>query len=327
MWTRREFILSGIATAAATTFRFSSERPQCRVAIIGVGRSGTLHLAVGLETGTKLSCICDHNAVALINAQRVWQAMSPSPFGAQSDYRRILDDPGIDVVICATPPKSRPAIIVDSLRAGKHVYSVPPIGSSYEEGQSLMKVAERERLFLWQGSTDPLWNTAALAESLRSVLHGNPAKVNFLRNTYRMVSDGSVQTGWFDGFDLLARMTGSIPSKVRARHVPGPLSAGTTIDYHVDPPAELQRVVVASKATSLGESWEITARTDGVTAQVWAGTAESSGETSRPGPQLGSWREFLSCWFAGNDAEKHNHAERAVRALAWLKLATDATTS
>jgi predicted dehydrogenase len=66
-----------------------------------------------------------------------------------TNFREIIDNPGIDAVVIATPVSSHHTIARDALEAGKHVFVEKPLADSVEEGTKLVEFArERERILM-----------------------------------------------------------------------------------------------------------------------------------------------------------------------------------
>ena len=56
------------------------------------------------------------------------------------DYREILDDPSVDVIVITTPPNLHMEMFIESLRAGKHVLLEKPMALNMEELEEMMEV-------------------------------------------------------------------------------------------------------------------------------------------------------------------------------------------
>lgn len=72
--------------------------------------------------------------------------------GVYGTLDALLEDPGIDIVVNLTNPKSHYSISKASLEAGKHVYSEKPLAVVFPEAQELVDLAERKGLYLSGGS-------------------------------------------------------------------------------------------------------------------------------------------------------------------------------
>ncbi len=70
-----------------------------------------------------------------------------------TDFREILNDPGIDAVVIATPVASHYPIAREALEAGKHVFVEKPLAQSVEEGGQLIELAEERKRVLMVGHT------------------------------------------------------------------------------------------------------------------------------------------------------------------------------
>jgi predicted dehydrogenase len=149
--TRRRFIGTGAAlsagvaaTAATRPIRGAepaesvskSPNAHIRLALVGAGGRGTGAIndsltinenvslaAIADVEGDKLGKICE--SLAKRHGDKV--AVEPSKmYGGIDAYKRVLDDPQIDVVLFATPPGFRPRYVLDAVDAGKHVFAEKP---------------------------------------------------------------------------------------------------------------------------------------------------------------------------------------------------------
>lgn len=59
------------------------------------------------------------------------------------DYRKLLEDKDVDMVIIGTPDHWHCLALVDSLSAGKHAYTEKPLANSIEECNIMVKAAKR----------------------------------------------------------------------------------------------------------------------------------------------------------------------------------------
>ena len=62
---------------------------------------------------------------------------------AETDFRRVVEDPRVDVVHVCTPNASHCEIAVAALEAGKHVYCDKPLAATLEEAEKMVAAAER----------------------------------------------------------------------------------------------------------------------------------------------------------------------------------------
>jgi len=83
--------------------------------------------------------------------------------GRHDDYRRLLDDPRISVLLIGAPDHWHAGMLIDAVKAGKHVYVEKPLTLTIDEGKVIRRVmAESDRVVQvgsWQRS-DHLFRTA-----------------------------------------------------------------------------------------------------------------------------------------------------------------------
>jgi len=135
---RRDFVkyatLGGAATVvlpgmtALSADKVAGANDRVRVAIIGHGKKGGQHRNVFSNLGNV-------EVVAVCDADRTR--------GDFTDMRKVLEDPGIDAVVMATPNHWHALGTIWALQAGKHVYVEKPVSHNVFEGHIMLKAAEK----------------------------------------------------------------------------------------------------------------------------------------------------------------------------------------
>lgn len=98
-----------------------------RIAVIGYGGQGAWHSTRALSSDVvELAGIFD------INEKRVNAAKDAGIF-TYSSREELLADSTVDIVVCATPNDSHKEIVIDALRAGKHVVCEKPVALSVSD--------------------------------------------------------------------------------------------------------------------------------------------------------------------------------------------------
>ena len=117
---------------------------QLKVAIIGGGKISEQHLGTLRHIeGVSVAGICDLSPVlARFTAERF---AVPGWF---TDYRKMLEQTGAEVVHVLTPPATHDRIVRDCLAAGCHVIVEKPVALSYPGFQSLWELAQARDLRL-----------------------------------------------------------------------------------------------------------------------------------------------------------------------------------
>ena len=140
--TRRTFLESGAAASLAAGVMVHSstaaaETPaELRLGVIGCGGRGTgaIGNSLDINSGVKLVAVADLYAskcAGLVKAMAKTYpdkvAVAETAMHAGLDgYRRVLDDPEVDVVLLATSPGFRPRTVRAAVDAGKHVFAEKP---------------------------------------------------------------------------------------------------------------------------------------------------------------------------------------------------------
>src|SRR5262245_57644187 len=115
---------------------------KLQTAIIGTGFMGRVHTEGVRRVGNvEVRAICGRRADAV---RKLAEAFGIEK--AETDYRRILDDPAIDAVHVCTQNALHFPIAKAALDAGKHVLCEKPLATSSEEARSLVELARAKNL-------------------------------------------------------------------------------------------------------------------------------------------------------------------------------------
>ncbi len=135
---RRSFTAAAAATLSTTMVHSSlaaADARELRIGVIGCGGrgSGAINDSLSINDGVKLVATADLYGSKCAS---LWKAMREAHPGkvASADtihegfdgYRRILDDPSIDLVHVTTSPGFRPSYTLAAVEAGKHVFTEKP---------------------------------------------------------------------------------------------------------------------------------------------------------------------------------------------------------
>ena len=132
---RRTFL----ATTAASSVRILGASERIRAGVIGCGGRGQLLTGEFKESGTEVAAVCDVYEPNLEEGRKV-ASTGARPY---SDYRRMLEDKSLDVVIVATPEHSHAQPVVDAVEAGKDVYVEKPLAHTIEDGFRMVEAVRR----------------------------------------------------------------------------------------------------------------------------------------------------------------------------------------
>jgi myo-inositol 2-dehydrogenase/D-chiro-inositol 1-dehydrogenase len=135
-------ITAGVASAVASTRPLRGAEPQSdsrdlvRIGLVGCGGrgGGALNDSLAINDYVKVVALADwqedrlqglHKGMSKRHEEKFDVADDKMHIGADA-YKKILDDPEIDLVLFATPPGFRPQHVADAVDAGKHVFAEKP---------------------------------------------------------------------------------------------------------------------------------------------------------------------------------------------------------
>ena len=154
---------------------------KLRVGLIGCMSMGWSDLRAFLNNPEcECTALCDIDASRLRqNAVEVEKIQNKKVPGLYSDWRHLIDDKNVDIVIVGSPDHWHCLQMVAACEAGKDVYCEKPIGNSIEECNIMLRAADRYNTVVqvgqWQRS-DPHWLDAV--EFIRS---GQLGKIRLVR--------------------------------------------------------------------------------------------------------------------------------------------------
>jgi predicted dehydrogenase len=136
---------SAIALSAAAMLGADD---RLRGAIIGAGGRGRYLTAEFKEIGVAMAAVCD------VYEPNLAAGLKAASTGAKgyTDYRRLLEDKSIDVVVVATPDHWHAQMTIDAVEAGKDVYVEKPLAHTIEEGFRMIDAVRRTRRIVQVGT-------------------------------------------------------------------------------------------------------------------------------------------------------------------------------
>lgn len=120
---------------------------MARIGLVGCGTWGFNYInTLWSLPEVKVQYICDIKEEALEKVKKTYPNITTT-----TDYRELLHDDYLDGVIIATPPNSHFFIAVDFLSQNKAVLIEKPCTLSYQEADTLIKLAEKNNTILMVG--------------------------------------------------------------------------------------------------------------------------------------------------------------------------------
>jgi predicted dehydrogenase len=148
---RREFLkattAAGLGLAAIPwipwtrpVFANRSANDRLIAGCIGVGSMGTGD-AREIQSFADIVAVCDVDS-RRAEAARMDDGIGKGKAEAFGDYRRVLDNPAIEVVSVVTPDHWHSKIAIEALQAGKHVFCQKPLTLTLDENRLIRQACE-----------------------------------------------------------------------------------------------------------------------------------------------------------------------------------------
>lgn len=150
---RRSFIKNSALGIAALNIPFGNiifasnikgANNRINVGVIGCNGMGWANtLSILKNEDVQLIAICDVDQNVIDRRLNEISKNSNHKIATYSDYRELLDNRDVDVVIIGTPDHWHCKMMVDSCEAGKQIYVEKPIANTIEECQIMLQAAEK----------------------------------------------------------------------------------------------------------------------------------------------------------------------------------------
>ncbi len=185
---RRDFFKRAAMTSAAVSITVSGlstrsvlgANDRIHLGVIGAGRQGTDNMENFMAHGVEVLAVCD---VYQPNLDKCLGVARTKTGGANaqsySDFRKVLDNKDIDVVIVATPDHWHPLAMVMACQAGKDVYVEKPICVAVDEGKKMVEAARKYNRVVQVGT----WQRSNLhfQKAVQIVQEGLLGKITFCK--------------------------------------------------------------------------------------------------------------------------------------------------
>ncbi len=149
MLPRRDFVLAGAALSTIPHLHTSAapspsrQASVIRIGVMGLSRGQSLALDLAKQPDVEITHLCDVDSRrASSSAQQFRDKTGKSPL-VVNDFRTILDDPTVDVLVCAAPNHWHGPATIMACKAGKHVYVEKPCSHNPREGEWMVAAAKQ----------------------------------------------------------------------------------------------------------------------------------------------------------------------------------------
>ena len=122
-----------------------SPNEQLNVGAVGINGMGFADLTSALKIpGVNVVALCDVDSNVIGKRMKDLEKMNvdTSKIKIYNDYRKLLENKDVDVVIVGTPDHWHAMIMMDACAAGKDVYCEKPVGNSIGECRAMLKAQQ-----------------------------------------------------------------------------------------------------------------------------------------------------------------------------------------
>src|SRR5262245_10504588 len=177
--TRRRFLQASAVAASSPLFLRAEDRQKppsekLNVAVVGVNGRGRGNLDGVAEAATNIAVLCD------VDEKRAAKAREDFPKAAYfPDYRKALEQKGLDAVVIATPDHTHAVIAMMAMKLGLHVYCEKPLTHTVHEARALIEMAAKQKLVTQMGTQIHAGNNyRRVVELIQSGAIGNIREVH-----------------------------------------------------------------------------------------------------------------------------------------------------
>ena len=140
-------LLSALDNSAFAIFKNKiAPSDQLNIGAIGINGMGWADVTAALKVpGVNLVAVCDvdKNVIERRLKDLTKMGKDASKVKTYGDYRKLLDDKDVDVVVIGTPDHWHALIMMDACAAGKDVYCEKPVGNSIGECRAMVAAQQR----------------------------------------------------------------------------------------------------------------------------------------------------------------------------------------
>jgi predicted dehydrogenase len=140
-------VRAGTAAEKATATASNAKNSRPGIGAIGMRYQGTVIAEKAREHG---------DIVAIADVDRHVREQARASFGStpqiHEDYRKLLDDKRVEVVLIGTPDHWHAKMLIDAVKAGKDVYCEKPLTLTIDEGKLIRKAVQDSGRIVQVGS-------------------------------------------------------------------------------------------------------------------------------------------------------------------------------
>ncbi len=166
--------------ARAQTARSPGEKLV--VGVMGLGRGFDHVKALQQISNVEVAYLCDIDEARIARAQKSAFATAEKQPKVVKDFRRVLDDKGVDALFIAAPNHWHAPATILACSAGKHVYVEKPASHNGREGELMVAAARKYKRVVQMGNQRRSW--PGVIEAVEKLRAGVIGEVRSARTWY-----------------------------------------------------------------------------------------------------------------------------------------------
>jgi len=160
-----------------------SPNETVNIGVMGVnGRGRALARGFAQQTNCHVSYVCDVDDRAIAGGQKSVEGYQKDTPKGVADYRTMLDDDNLDVLVVATPNHWHAPATILGCKAGKHVYVEKPCSHNPEEGEIAVAASRKYDRVVQMGSQRR--SRQPIVDAIKQIHAGEIGKVLYSRCWY-----------------------------------------------------------------------------------------------------------------------------------------------
>ncbi len=194
---RRTFMKSTLAgagmLASMSSSRSAAADDKIVVGVMGLGGRGTfLAESFAKRPDVRIAYLCDADTRRLEPARAVIEKHQQTGVKLVQDFRRILDDPSVQVLVNATPDHWHALGAILACQAGKDVYVEKPMTHTLWEGRKMIEAAGKYKRVIQVGMQS---RSAAYAAPAREYVRSGKLGEVYLVRVFNMMQHSMQPAG------------------------------------------------------------------------------------------------------------------------------------
>ncbi|HUG90672.1 MAG TPA: Gfo/Idh/MocA family oxidoreductase [Planctomycetaceae bacterium] len=188
---RRQFLgataagAAGLALAGRTAFASGQPSETVVVGVMGLSRGAALATGFAKLKGCEVKYVCDVDSDRAAKCAEAVAGVRDKKPMAVGDFRKILDDPDVDALVCAAPNHWHAPATILACKADKHVYVEKPCSHNPREGELMVEAARRHNRCVQMGTQRR--SGPGTREAMQKLAEGAIGRVSLVRSFYNNV--------------------------------------------------------------------------------------------------------------------------------------------